>query len=384
MASQPGVYVHIPFCASRCGYCDFATWTDRDHLVEAYVDACVAHLDRTSGEVGAAPTVFFGGGTPSLLEPAQLGRILDAIPIGADGEVTVECNPDSVDVAKLRGYRAAGVTRISLGVQSFRPHVLAFLDRTHEPSSVGRAVAAIHDAGFPTFNVDLIYGTPGESIDDWRSSLAAVLRLEAPHVSAYALTVEPPTPLGQAVAAGMLPAPDDDDQAAKYAIAEEVLDAAGLRAYEVSNWARPGHECRHNVACWAGADYRAIGCSAHGHCRGRRWWNVRTPERYIERIAAGEDPMAGEEVLDAPTRAAEAFGLAFRTRRGAPVPPGAHGGAADLAAAGFVTLRDGWIALTAAGRPLAGDLTARMLAAADWDAVAAPPAGLALGNIECQ
>jgi len=367
--TQPGVYVHIPFCAARCGYCDFATWTDRHHLVESYVDACVTHLDRTvaRGDLHAASTVFFGGGTPSLLEPGQLARILDAIPLVGGAEVTVECNPDSVDLSKLRGYRRAGVTRISLGVQSFRPHVLAFLDRTHEPANVERAVAGIQAAGFDTFNLDVIYGSPGESIADWRTSLAALLDLEPPHVSAYALTVEPGTPLGQAVAAGTSPPPDDDDQAAKYAIADELLTAAGLASYEVSNWARPAHECRHNVACWAGADYLAIGCAAHGHRAGRRWWNVRSPERYIERIGAGEDPIAGDELLDGPARAAEAFVLALRTRGGAAVPPAALATAEDLAEAGLVTVQDGRVTLTAGGRILAGDLTARILAVAEWE-----------------
>jgi oxygen-independent coproporphyrinogen-3 oxidase len=366
------VYVHIPFCAARCGYCDFATWTDRHHLVEAYVNACVAHLDRAGarGDLQAASTVFFGGGTPSLLEPTQLARILGAVPLVEGAEVTVECNPDSVDLDKLRGYRRAGATRISLGVQSFRPHVLAFLDRTHEPANVERAVAGIRDAGFDTFNLDVIYGAPGESSDDWRASLAAALDLGPPHVSAYALTVEPGTPLGRAVAAGTSPSPDDDDQATKYAIADELLTAAGLESYEVSNWARPAHECRHNVACWASADYFAVGCAAHGHRAGRRWWNVRTPERYIERIGAGEDPIAGEELLDAPARAAESFVLAFRTRGGAAVPPAAGATVEDLAGAGLVTVWDGRVALTPGGRLLAGDLTARILAVAEWDGVA--------------
>lgn len=372
MQHQPGVYVHIPFCAARCGYCDFATWTDKRHLVDDYVDACVTHLERTvdRGDLHAASTVFFGGGTPSLLDSSQLVRILDAVPRVEGAEVTIECNPDSVDLAKLRDYRTAGATRISLGVQSLRPHVLAFLDRTHDPANVERAVSAIRAAGFDTFNLDLITGVPGESVQDWRASLSSALSLDPPHVSVYALTVEPGTPLGQAVAHGVAPAPDDDDQAAKLAIADELLTAAGLEPYEVSNWARPSHECRHNLACWAGADYVAIGCAAHGHRAGKRWWNVRTPERYIERIAAGEDPAAGEEVLDDAGRAAERFVLAFRTREGAPVPPGALAVAEDLAGAGFVSVRAGRVVVTRAGRPLTGDLTARMLAAARWDATA--------------
>jgi oxygen-independent coproporphyrinogen-3 oxidase len=368
------VYVHIPFCAARCGYCDFATWTDRGDLVDDYVDACVTDIERNvaRGDLPEASTVFVGGGTPSLLSAAQLGQIVAAIPRADGAEVTVECNPDSVDLEKLRGYRAAGATRVSLGVQSFRPHVLSFLDRTHDPANVERAVAAIRDADFETFNLDLIYGSPGESMDDWRATLAAALELGPPHVSAYALTVEPGTPLGQAVAAGTSRAPDDDDQAGKYSVADEMLTAAGLASYEVSNWAHPGHECRHNLACWAGSDYVAIGCAAHGHRAGRRWWNVRTPERYVERIDAGADPSAGEELLDGPARAAEAFVLSFRTSGGAAVPLGALATAEELADLGLVTVTGGQMALTPAGRLLAGDLTARVLAVATWDGV---PAG---------
>ena len=257
--------MHIPFCASRCDYCDFATWTDRAHLVDDYVDACVADLGARAPEPSRpATSVFFGGGTPSLLPADRLLRILAAIPRADGAEVTVECNPDSVDAAKLAAYRAAGVTRVSFGVQSMRAPVLAALGRTHDPANVERAVGWARQAGFTTFNLDLIFGTPGETLDDWRATLDAVLALDPPHVSAYALTVEPATPLGRRVAAGARP-PDDDDQATKYEIADERFAAAGLEWYEVSNWARPGHECRHNLLYWAQGEYLAIGCAAHGH-----------------------------------------------------------------------------------------------------------------------
>jgi putative oxygen-independent coproporphyrinogen III oxidase len=364
-----GVYVHIPFCAARCGYCDFATWTDRGHLVDDYVDACATDVARrvAHGDVTRATSVFFGGGTPSLLSGPQLARILDVIPRVPDAEVTVECNPDAVDPEQLGAYRASGVTRLSFGVQSLAPNVLAFLDRTHDPANVERAVRWTRDAGFETFNLDLIYGTPGESVADWRATLDGVLALEPPHVSAYGLTVEAGTPLDQRVRAGTASAPDDDDQAAKYAVADEVLSGAGLPWYEVSNWARPGHECRHNLVYWGGGSYLAIGSAAHGHDHGRRWWNVRTPERYIERIAADEDPSAGDELLDATTRAEERFALAVRTRVGAPVPPGAEDEAAQLVAEGMLERAGDRVVLTAAGRPLGGDLTARLLARALWD-----------------
>ncbi len=296
--SRFGVYVHIPFCASRCDYCDFATWTDRDHLIERYVDACVADLSRRR-EAGQAraTSVFFGGGTPSLIPADDLARILGAIERADGAEVTVECNPDTVDAAKLATYAAAGVNRLSFGVQSMVPHVLAALGRTHDPANVVRAVELARAAGFTRLNVDLIYGTPGESPDDWRRSLDGALALGVDHVSAYALTVEPATALGRQVAAGA-PAPDDDLQADAYAQADAVLSAAGLCWYEVSNWAAPGEECRHNELYWSGDEYVGIGCAAHGHTDGTRWWNVRTPERYIAAIEARTSPVGGSETLD--------------------------------------------------------------------------------------
>jgi oxygen-independent coproporphyrinogen-3 oxidase len=361
-----GVYVHVPFCARACDYCDFAKWTDREHVIGPYVDACRVDLARraSSDSIPNATSVFFGGGTPSLLTAADLLSILDAIPRADGAEVTVECNPDSVDADKLAAYRVGGVTRLSFGVQSMRPHVLSALGRTHDPANVRRAVAWTRDAGFATFNLDLIYGTPGESADDWRATLDEVLELDPPHISAYALTVEGSTPLGRRVADGAR-APRDDDQAAKYDVADGVLPVAGLEWYEVSNWSRPGHECRHNLLTWGGGDYLAIGCAAHGHRGGRRWWNVRTPERYVERITAGLDPENGHEQLDHAQRAEEAITLALRTRAGATLPSAAVGAAEELAAAGLVTLAGDRAVLTRRGRLLASDVTARLLVAAE-------------------
>ncbi|MGH9051017.1 MAG: radical SAM family heme chaperone HemW [Acidimicrobiia bacterium] len=373
-----GVYVHIPFCASRCDYCDFATWTDRDHLVAAYVAACVVDLERRDGrgELVPATSVFFGGGTPSLLPAADLVRILDAVPRARDAEVTVECNPDSVDVAKLAAYREAGVDRLSFGVQSMRTHVLAALGRTHDPDNVDRAVESARAAGFERLNLDLIYGTPGETLADWRATLEGALALDPPHVSAYALTVEPATPLGQRVATGAQPAPDDDDQADKYVLADQMLGAAGLDWYEVSNWARPGHECRHNLLAWEQGDYVGIGCAAHGHRDGRRWWNVRTPERYVDRITQGAAPEGGAEELDPPTRREERLCLALRTRAGVEAAGLPVAVIDDLVSAGLLTSAAGRVALTRRGRLLATDVTARLLAAGE-----AP--SLALGTLEC-
>ena len=366
-----GVYVHVPFCTRRCDYCDFATWTDREHLIDDYVDACVTDLGRrytADPALPAATTVFFGGGTPSLLRAAQLARILDAIRRTPDAEVTVECNPDAVDADKLAGYRAAGANRLSFGVQSMRAHVLAALGRTHRPENVARAVWLARDAGFERINLDVIYGADGETVADWELTLRAVLELEPEHVSAYGLTVEPPTPLAARVRAGEVRAPDDDDQAEKYALADAVLEAAGYGWYEVSNWARPGEECRHNQLYWNGGDYLAIGCAAHGHTDGRRWWNVRTPERYLAAIGAGEDPVSGEEILEPEVRAEERFSLELRTRAGARLPPRDGGSGteldllvADLAAAGLLAREHDTIVLTRRGRLMANDLTARLL-----------------------
>ena len=364
MAPVPfGVYVHILFCAARCDYCDFATWTDRAHLIDEYVDACVADLTRRRDDGSPnATSVFFGGGTPSLLRADQLVRILDAITRADGAEVTVECNPDSVDAAKLGAYRHAGVNRLSFGVQSMSPHVLLALGRTHDPANVARAVELARDAGFERVNVDLIYGTPGETADDWRATLAGAIALGVQHVSAYALTIEPATPLGRRVASGAA-APDDDVQADRYLVAEEMLTAAGFEWYEVSNWARPGEECRHNLLYWGEGEYLAIGCAAHGHTDGRRWWNVRTPERYIAAIAGGTSAEAGAERLEPDAWAEEACALALRTRSGAPVAEEAATVVEELAAAGFVRRSGDRVVLTAQGRLLASDVTARLLLA---------------------
>ena len=359
-----GVYVHIPFCADRCDYCDFATWTDRGHLIDGYVDACVADVGRQMASTGRrATSVFFGGGTPSLIPAAGLALIVRAIELEDGAEVTVECNPDSVAPDQLDVYRAAGVNRLSFGVQSMQPHVLAELGRTHDPASVQHAVRWARAAGFEHLNLDLVYGTPCESVDDWRRSLDGTLALEPDHISAYALTVEPGTPLGRDVASGGRAAPDDDDQAEKYEIADDILHAAGFEWYEISNWARPGGECRHNLLAWAQGDYLAIGAAAHGHVAGRRWWNLRTPERYIAAIASGSSAEAGEELLDDATRREEALLLAIRTRDGLEVPSALRGLVGELASEGLVEPDPERLVLTRRGRLLASAVTVRLLSA---------------------
>lgn len=348
-----GVYVHIPFCAHRCDYCDFATWTDRDHLVEAYVDACVTDLRRREGTDGLAPadTVFFGGGTPSMIPAASLARILDAIPRTAGAEVTVECNPDDVTIEMMQVYAAAGVNRVSLGVQSMVPSVLASLGRTHVPANVERAVAAVRAAGLPTFNLDIIYGGAGESLDDWRATLEGVLALDPPHVSAYALTIEAGTPLAEDPSRH----PDDDDLADKYELADDLLTAAGLENYEVSNWAEPGHECRHNVLYWRQGNYLGFGSAAHSHRDGHRWWNVRTPERYVAAVRDNESTEAAGENLDDETRRVEGLQLALRMKDGVPAsaldPDGLDG----------LIVTDGErVRLTRHGRLLANEVSLRL------------------------
>jgi putative oxygen-independent coproporphyrinogen III oxidase len=347
-----GVYVHIPFCSSRCDYCAFATWTDRAHLMEPYVSACRREIGEAA--LPEATSVFFGGGTPSLLPAASLLGILGEIRRAPGAEVTVECNPETVTPALLAAYRAGGVTRLSFGAQSMVPHVLAGLGRAHRPGAVVEAVDSAVRAGFETFNLDLIFGGSGERDRDWQETLDLICSLSPPHVSAYALTVEAGTPL----AADPARHPDDDVLADRYLVATSTLEGAGLANYEISNWARPGHECRHNLLYWRQGDYRGIGCAAHSHRSGRRWWNVRTPDRYIALVEAGESPVAGSEQLDGPGRSLEALRLAVRTRDG--VPAAAVEDVEWLTERGLLTARGPNVVLSAQGRLLANEVAIRL------------------------
>ncbi|MGV3760306.1 MAG: radical SAM family heme chaperone HemW [Actinomycetota bacterium] len=314
-ASPFGVYLHIPFCAARCDYCAFATWTDRHHLTDAYLAACRADADRLVAEgMPPATTVFVGGGTPSMVPAAELVAVLDRIPQAEGAEVTVECNPDNVTEDLVTTYRAGGVTRLSFGVQSTSPHVLQALGRAHDRANVVRAVELARSAGFESFNLDVIYGGAGETLADWQATLDDVVALDPPHVSAYALTIEAGTPLALDTARH----PDDDDQADKYLAAVETLGGAGYEHYEISNWAKPGHECRHNLLYWTMGEYQGIGCAAHSHRAGRRFWNLRTPDRYLEAVQKGETVIAAGEELDRDERALEALQLSLRTRHGVP------------------------------------------------------------------
>ena len=327
-----GVYVHVPFCATRCGYCDFNTYTATElgggASQASYAATAVEELRlarRVLGEVDLpAQTVFFGGGTPTLLPPGDLARLLGAVRdefgLAPDAEVTTEANPDSVTPESLQALRAAGFTRVSFGMQSAVTHVLATLDRTHDPERVATAVGWARDAGFEGVSVDLIYGTPGESLADWQASLDAALALTPDHVSAYSLIVEDGTRLAGMVRRGELTAPDDDDLADKYLMADAAFSAAGLEWYEVSNWAATvGQRCAHNQLYWQGGDWWGVGPGAHSHVGGTRWWNVKHPSAYAGRLADGASPAYAREVLTEAQRRFERVLLGTRLVSGLPL-----------------------------------------------------------------
>ena len=324
-----GVYLHVPFCATRCGYCDFNTYTATElgggASQAAYATTAAAEVRLARRVLGDADvpagTVFVGGGTPTLLPPADLAALLatvrDELGVRPDAEVTTEANPDSVDRDSLRRLRDAGFTRVSFGMQSAVPHVLRTLDRTHDPERVPRVVQWAREAGFDGVSLDLIYGTPGESQEDWRTSLAAALACGPDHLSAYALIVEDGTRLAGQVRRGEIPPPDDDDLADRYLLADEVLAGAGMQWYEVSNWATTtGQRARHNEGYWLGHDWWGIGPGAHSHVGGSRWWNVRHPAAYAARLADGRSPAQAREILDDEQRRTERVLLGIRLVEG--------------------------------------------------------------------
>ncbi len=328
-----GFYVHVPFCAVRCGYCDFNTYTARELGPEpgasqpTYARAALEEVRLARRVLGdrqvAVDTVFFGGGTPTLLPAADPVSVVAAIDqefgLAPGAEITTEANPDTVTAGDLATLRAGGINRISFGMQSAVPSVLKVLDRTHDPDRVPDVVSWARAAGFDQVSVDLIYGAPGESLSDWQMSVQAALALQPDHVSAYALIVEDGTALGRRVARGELLAPDDDDLAVKYELVDDALTAAGYHWYEVSNWARGGASCRHNLGYWHGSDWWGVGPGAHSHVGGVRWWNVKHPAAFAARIVAGESPAAGREVLDPGTRRLERVLLETRLASGLPL-----------------------------------------------------------------
>jgi oxygen-independent coproporphyrinogen-3 oxidase len=375
-----GIYVHVPFCKARCGYCDFNTYTASELAgsgasPDGWLDAVRRELDRAAAAVGPRPvdTVFVGGGTPSLLGAARLGAVLDAVrgTFGlVDGaEVTTEANPESTSPAFFADLAAAGFTRISLGMQSAAPHVLRVLERRHTPGRPVEAAREARDAGIRHVNLDLIYATPGETDGDLRASVDAVLAAGVDHVSAYALIVEDGTALARRVARGELPAPDDDLAAARYELVDDRLAAAGFAWYEVSNWAAGAQSaCRHNLGYWLDGDWWGLGPGAHSHLAGTRWWNVKHPARYAALLAAGEPPEAGREVLTDDERATEQVMLRLRLASGLPLDllDAAGRAAADRAAAeGLLdgaALAEGRALLTRRGRLLADAVVRNLLA----------------------
>ncbi|MGC0142317.1 radical SAM family heme chaperone HemW [Pseudactinotalea sp. Z1732] len=372
-----GVYLHIPFCAVRCGYCDFNTYTATElgggASQDAYAGTAIAEIDLARAAMDAARiparevrTVFFGGGTPTLLPAADLVAMLQAVrqawSLAPDAEITTEANPDSVTPQALAELAGAGFTRVSFGMQSAVPHVLATLDRTHDPARVPEAVAWARQAGL-SVSLDLIYGTPGESLADWEESLRVAIAMAPDHVSAYALVVEPGTRMATQVRRGELSMPDDDDEADKYELASAMLTRAGYEWYEISNWSRgASQQCRHNIAYWRSQDWWGVGPGAHSHIGGQRWWNLKHPRPYAAAVEAGRLPVAGQEHLSAPQRRAEEVLLGVRLAQGFPVTDSAV--LEGLVAEGLaqkLPARQGMLVLTVRGRLLADSVVHRVL-----------------------
>jgi oxygen-independent coproporphyrinogen-3 oxidase len=377
-----GVYLHVPFCTVRCGYCDFNTYTatelrgasqaDYASTALSEIDFAAGVLERAGLPERPAQTVFFGGGTPTLLPARDLVRMLDGVRSRfgiADGaEITTEANPDSVDAEYLAELASAGFTRVSFGMQSAVPRVLATLDRTHDPERIPVVVAAAREAGLQV-SLDLIYGTPGETIDDWRRSLEAVTAQRPDHVSAYALIVEQGTRLARRIRSGQLAAPSDDLQADMYELADDLLGRAGYSWYEVSNWAAaPENRSRHNLSYWRGSDWWGVGPGAHSHVGGVRWWNVKHPAAYAGLIADDASPAHGRETLDDSTRLVERVLLETRIAEGLAIDALEADGrtaVAGLIADGLVNgeaaLR-GRVVLSLRGRLLADAVVRRLVA----------------------
>ncbi|HSJ46586.1 MAG TPA: radical SAM family heme chaperone HemW [Euzebyales bacterium] len=378
-----GIYLHVPFCWRRCHYCDFNTYADRDALIPDYVVALHADVDAVAdaGPAALAPphadvdvcwptfdSLFIGGGTPTLVPAADLAgvvrHVVDRFPLAEDAEVTVEANPETVDVVELRALAGAGVNRVSIGAQSFVPHVLDALGRWHELEAPLRAVDACRWAGIDNVSLDLIYGTPGESSKDWEHSVRTALDTGIGHLSAYALTVEPSTEYARRVRLGIAAAPDDDVQAERMEQVDAWAADAGLARYELSNWAWPGKESVHNRLYWRGGDWLGIGAGAHGHWQGRRWWTVRTPERYVRAALDGGSPVAGFEVTDDGQRRAERLMMGLRLTEGvgrAAVAPLDDRVVADLVAAGLLRDDPERLVLTSDGMRLASSVTLQLL-----------------------
>lgn len=306
-------YIHIPYCVKRCGYCDFNTYTPSElkiteglaQISNSYIDLLLMEIKAAKVQVGQSanvPSIFFGGGTPSLMQPDDIGRVISTIKseftLLPDAEITMECNPDSVTKESLAAFRAIGVNRVSFGMQSAVKHVLATLDRTHNPENLLQVTTWAKEVGFSEISVDLIYGTPGESLADWQTSIDAALALPITHISAYALIVEEGTKLAAQIKRGEVAQVDDDLTAEKYLVADKAFTAAGFEWYELSNWAKSGSLSKHNLAYWLGDNWWGAGPGAHSHLNGKRFWNVKHPNLYKERVLANQSPVADSEVLE--------------------------------------------------------------------------------------
>ncbi|VDG76379.1 oxygen-independent coproporphyrinogen III oxidase [Actinobaculum suis] len=374
-------YVHIPFCRARCGYCDFNTYTklnfghgaaltDFPQTLATEIELSARMLD-TSANQAALRSIFFGGGTPTMLEAAQLGGVVEKLRatfgLEPGAEITTEANPETVHAEKLEALRKTGINRFSFGMQSAVPEVLATLDRKHTPGQVERVARWARELGV-SFSVDLIYGAPGETMAQWEESVDAAIALEPQHISAYGLIVEPGTKMGQQIKRGLLAAPDPDMQADKYELADSKLSAAGYQWYEISNWAKPGYACRHNLYYWENASWWGYGPGAHSHINGERFWNVKHPLAYAQRLETGALPVQGREILGAREQLEEHIMLGIRTRHGIEIPAGSDPNTIDaLRADGLLSaaaLASGKLVLTRRGRLLADTVT-RVL----WDEI---------------
>ena len=324
-------YIHIPYCIKRCGYCDFNTYTPSElqittglnDISNSYIDLLIKEIEFARAEVGenvAVPSIFFGGGTPSLMQASDIGRVISTIKnrfnLSAEAEITMECNPDTVSKESLTQFKEVGVNRLSFGMQSAVKHVLETLDRTHNPDNLLQVTNWADQIGFKEISVDLIYGTPGESISDWQTSIDAALSLPITHISAYGLIVEEGTKLAAQIKRGQVNPVDDDLAAEKYLIADQAFTSAGFDWYELSNWAKPNSASKHNLAYWLGDNWWGAGPGAHSHLNGRRFWNVKHPNLYKEKIESNQSPMAGSESLEELQRESERLMLSLRLPTG--------------------------------------------------------------------
>ena len=324
-------YIHIPYCVKRCGYCDFNTYTPAElqltegltQISNSYIDLLVKEIEFARNQVGESalvPSIFFGGGTPSLMEASDIKRVITAISeqfkLDSIAEVTLETNPDTVTKEKLKQFYDAGVNRISFGMQSSVPHVLKTLDRTHNPENLPQVTKWASEVGFKEISVDLIYGTPGESKQDWQQSIDSALALPISHISAYALIVEEGTKLAAQIKRGEIAKPDDDLTAEKYIMADKAFTTAGFHWYELSNWAKPNSQSKHNLAYWLGHNWWGAGPGAHSHINGKRFWNVKHPNLYKQKIQANETVILDSEVLKGSQIESERLMLSIRLPQG--------------------------------------------------------------------